>query len=183
MCRSRYEVQLSVSVVSVISSSMRYQYHSNWYLMCSSFPWPVILFVGVGLLVWLLKKNKTKQDWSFNYTFLYIDNIASLHNCLFGEYVDRIYPFQLGIKDITYTARSASFVDLHIEADRVRSCKKQTVYDKVDAFNFPIVNWPCIWKICVSVDTIFQSLWLLSWFPWQRVDVTKETTEPRVPGG
>ena len=122
-----------------VGQGMKYSYLFLWYplfqaqwdsnviqigIWCAPLlPWPVILFVGGGLLVWLLKKNKTKQDWSFNYTFLYIDNIVSLHNCLFGEYGDRIYPFQLlGIKDITYAARSASLVDLHIEADRVRSC-------------------------------------------------------------
>ena len=41
----------------------------------------------------------------------------------------------------------------------------------------------CIWSIHLSVDTIFQSLWFLSGFPWQRVAPNKEATEPRVPLG
>ena len=41
----------------------------------------------------------------------------------------------------------------------------------------------CIWSIYFSDDTIFQSLWFLSGFPWSRVSANKEATEPRVPFG
>ena len=33
----------------------------------------------------------------------------------FGYYVDHIYSIELKIKDTTYKARSASYLDLHIE--------------------------------------------------------------------
>jgi hypothetical protein len=36
----------------------------------------------------------------------------------------------------------------------------------------------CIWSIYLSVDTIFQSLWFLSEFPWKRVAANKDATEP-----
>jgi hypothetical protein len=41
----------------------------------------------------------------------------------------------------------------------------------------------CIWSIYLSVDTIFQSLRLLSEFSLYRVVANMETTEPRVPIG
>ena len=41
----------------------------------------------------------------------------------------------------------------------------------------------CIWSIYLSVDTIFQRLWLLSWVPWWRIAANKEASEPRVPVG
>ena len=63
----------------------------------------------------LLKKNKTKLARSFNFTFCYIDDVLSLHNSRFGEFVDRIYPIELEIKDTTDTDRSASYLDLHLE--------------------------------------------------------------------
>ena len=32
----------------------------------------------------------------------------------------------------------------------------------------------CIWNIYLSFDTIFQSLWFLSWFPWLMVLLTRK---------
>ena len=53
----------------------------------------------------LLKKNENKLARSFNFTFRYIDNVLSLNNSRFGEFVDRIYPIELEIKDTTDTDR------------------------------------------------------------------------------
>ena len=36
---------------------------------------------------------------------------------MFGDFVDRIYPIELEIKDTTDTDRSASYLDLHLESD------------------------------------------------------------------
>ena len=61
---------------------------------------------------WLLKKNKKKLVRSFNFTFRYIDDVLSLNNSRFGDFVDRIYPIELEIKQIgllhtlTYTSKS-----------------------------------------------------------------------------
>jgi hypothetical protein len=44
--------------------------------------------------------------WSFNLAFRYIEDVLSLNNCMFGDFVDRIYPIQLEIKDNKYTDRS-----------------------------------------------------------------------------
>ena len=123
--------------------------------------------------------------------FRYIDDVLSINNSRFGDFVDRIYPIELEIKDTTYTHRSASYLDLHLEIDsegrlRTKRCGKR------DDFNFPIVNFPficsnippasCIWSIYLSDDTIFQSLWFLS-RSRSRVSANKEATEPRVPFG
>ena len=56
----------------------------------------------------LLKKNEKKLSRSFNIAFQYIDDVLSLNNSSFGDFVDRIYPIELEIKDTTYTDRSAS---------------------------------------------------------------------------
>ena len=86
----------------------------------------------------LLKKNEKKLARSFNFTFRYIDDVLSLNNSRFGDFVDRIYPIELEIKDTTDTDRSASYLDLHLEIDsegrlRTKLCD-----------NFPIVNFPFI---------------------------------------
>ena len=51
-----------------------------------------------------LKKNEKKLARFFNLTFRYIDDVLSLNNSRFGEFVDRIYPIELEIKDTTDTS-------------------------------------------------------------------------------
>ena len=65
----------------------------------------------------ILKKNEKKLAWSFNFTFRYIDDVLSLNNFRFGDFVDRIYHIELAIKDTTDTDTSASYLDLHLEID------------------------------------------------------------------
>ena len=91
----------------------------------------------------LLEKSEKKLARSFNFKFRYIDDILSLNNSRFGDFVDRIYPFELEIKDTTDTVRSASYLDLHLEIDSERWLGTKR-YDKRDDFNLPIVNFPFI---------------------------------------
>ena len=140
----------------------------------------------------LLKNNEKKPARSFNFTFRYIDDVLSLNNSWFGEFVDRIYPLELKVKDTTYIDKSASYLDLHIEIDSEGRLRTKD-YDKRDDFNFLIVNFPFICSnipaapaygvYIAQFHTIFQSLWFLSGFPWLMVAANKEATEPRVPLG
>jgi hypothetical protein len=52
---------------------------------------------------------------ALKFTFRYIDDVLSLNKSRFGDFVDRMYPIELKIKDITYTDRSASYLDIHLE--------------------------------------------------------------------
>ena len=91
----------------------------------------------------LLKKTEKKLARSFNFTFRYIDDVLSLINSNFDNFVDHIYTIELERKDNTYTYRSASYIDLHLEIDsegRLRT----NLYDKRDDFYFPIVNFSFI---------------------------------------
>ena len=65
----------------------------------------------------LLKKTEQKLARSSNFTFRYIDDVLSLNYSKFGEFVDRIYPIEPEIKDITDTEIAASYLDLHLEID------------------------------------------------------------------
>ena len=49
----------------------------------------------------------------------------------------------LEIKDITDTARSASYLDLHLEIDN-EGWLRMKLYDKRDDLNLPIVTFPFI---------------------------------------
>jgi hypothetical protein len=41
------------------------------------------------------KKNEKKIARAFNFMVFYIDDVLSLNNSMFGDFVDRIYPIQL----------------------------------------------------------------------------------------
>ena len=97
----------------------------------------------VDFIQWLLKKNEKKLARSFNFKFRYIDDVLSLNNSRFGDFVDRIYPIELEIKDTTHTYTSASYLDLHLEIDSEERLRTK-LYDKRDDFNFPIVNFSFI---------------------------------------
>ena len=82
----------------------------------------------------LLKKNEKKLARSFNFTFRYIDDVLSLNNSRFGDFVDRIYPIEFEIKNTTDTDRSASYINLHLEIDS-RGRLRRKRYNK----NFPFI--------------------------------------------
>ena len=47
-----------------------------------------------------------------------MEDVLSLNNSKFGDFVNRFYPTELEIKDTTDTATSASYLDLqHIDVD------------------------------------------------------------------
>ena len=72
-----------------------------------------------------------------------IQMVYSLNNSKFSEFVDCIYPNELDIKDTTDTAKSASYLDLHLQIENDGRLKTR-LYDKRDDFSFPIVNFPFI---------------------------------------
>jgi hypothetical protein len=45
----------------------------------------------------LLKKNEKKQARTFNFRFRYLDDVLSLNNSRFDDFVDRIYPNDINI--------------------------------------------------------------------------------------
>ena len=111
----------------------------------------------------LLKKNEKKLARSFNITFRYIDDVLSLSNSRLGDFVDRIYPIELEIKDSSDSE------------GRLRT----KFYDKRDDFYFPIVNFPFIcsniptygvyisqlvryFRVCGSYQDFLDTGWLLT---------------------
>jgi hypothetical protein len=59
--------------------------------------------------------NKGKLAHTFNYSYRYIDNVLSLNNSRFGDYLHRIYPNEIEVKNTTYTQKSTSYLDIHLE--------------------------------------------------------------------
>ena len=76
----------------------------------------------------------------FNFTYRYIDDVLSLKNTKFAEYLEFIYPCEFEIKETTETAASTSYLDCYLYIDNGKLTTR--LYDKRDDFDFPIVNFP-----------------------------------------
>ena len=92
----------------------------------------------------LLKRKEKKLARSFNFMFRYIDDVLSLNNSRLGDFVHRVYPIELEMKDTTHTDKSASYLDLQLEIDDEGRLGRKH-YDKRDDFNLPIVNFPFVY--------------------------------------
>ena len=88
----------------------------------------------------LLRDNNKKQAVSFNHTFRYIDDVLSINNHNFHNYVHLIHPDELGIKDTTESDKSASYLDILLNIDS-NGRLITSLYDKRNYFNFTIVNF------------------------------------------
>ena len=85
----------------------------------------------------LLSTGKKKIAPQFNFTYRYIDDVLSINNPDFENYLGQMYPAELEIKDTTESNTSASYLDLplSIESD---GQLRISLYDKRDDFNFHI---------------------------------------------
>jgi len=62
------------------------------------------------LIQWLLKKHENKLARIFNFAYHYTDDVLSLNNSRFCDFVDCIHPIELEIKYTTDITRSASYL-------------------------------------------------------------------------
>ena len=80
----------------------------------------------------LIKSGKRHLAKSFCFTFRYIDDVLSINNPTFGDYINIIYP------DADH---HASYLDLLLKYDNFHHLQVK-LYDQRDDFNFDIVNFP-----------------------------------------
>ena len=77
----------------------------------------------------------------FNFTYRYIDDVLSINNPDFENYLGQVYPPELEIKDTTESNTSASYLDLLLSIARDGQLHT-SLYDKRDDFNFHFTNFP-----------------------------------------
>ena len=91
--------------------------------------------------MWILKNSKELLASQFNFTYRYIDDVLSINNPDFENYLGQMYPPELEIKDTTESNTSASYLDLLLSIGRDGQLHT-SLYDKRDDFNFHITNFP-----------------------------------------
>ena len=89
----------------------------------------------------LLSTGKKHLASRFNLTYRYINDVLSINNPEFENYLGQIYPAELEIKDTTESTTSASNLDLLLSIGRDGQLHT-SIYDKRDDFNFHITNFP-----------------------------------------
>jgi hypothetical protein len=87
----------------------------------------------------LVKDKKIREAKAFNFTYRYIDDVLSINNSRFAEFLPLIYPPELEVKETTDTASSASFLDFEFDDSGQLSTK---IHNKRDDFNFIIIIFP-----------------------------------------
>ena len=89
----------------------------------------------------LLSNGRKKLASQFNFTYRYIDDVLSINNPDFENYLGQMYPTELEIKDTTESNTSASYLDLLLSIESYGKLRT-SLYDKRDDFNFHITNFP-----------------------------------------
>ena len=88
----------------------------------------------------LVKDKKIHEARAFNFTYKYIDNVLSINNPRFEEFLPLIYPPELEIKETTNTASSSTFLELYLEFNDSGQLSIK-IYDKRDDFISKIKNF------------------------------------------
>ena len=89
----------------------------------------------------LLPTGMIRLASQFNFTYRYIDDVLSVNNPDFENYLGQMYRHELEIKDKTESNTSASYLDLLLLIDRDGKLHTSH-YDKRVDFHFHITNFP-----------------------------------------
>jgi hypothetical protein len=109
--------------------------------LCPSSSRLIFILIWVGVSSKFVKDKKIHEARAFYFTYRYIDDVLSINNSRFAEFLPLIYPPELEVKETTDTTSSASFLDLYLEFDDSGQLSTN-IYDKRDDFNFKIINFP-----------------------------------------
>ena len=89
----------------------------------------------------LIKEGKRKIAKKFNPSYRYINDLVSLNNKRFKEFISDFYPKELTISETKESTSVASYLDLLFTRDKSNNITTK-LFDKRDAFGFHIVNFP-----------------------------------------
>ena len=111
----------------------------------------------------LLSTGKKHLASRFNLTYRYIDDVLSINNPEFQNYLCQMYPAELEIKDTTESTTSASYLDLLLSIGR-DDLPNTSIYDKRDDFNFHITNFPFLSSNIPSLQAYDVFISQLIWY-------------------
>ena len=89
----------------------------------------------------LLSTGRKQLASRFNFIYRYIDDVLSINNQEFENFLGHMYPVELEIKNTTESNTSTSYLDLLLLIGRDGQLHT-SIYDKREDFNFVITNFP-----------------------------------------
>ena len=89
----------------------------------------------------MLSTGRKRLASQFNFTYRYIDDVLSINNPDFENYLGQMYPPELEIKDTTESNTSASYLDLLLSIGWDGQLHT-SLYNKRDDFNLHITKLP-----------------------------------------
>ncbi|KAK3095551.1 hypothetical protein FSP39_016026 [Pinctada imbricata] len=102
----------------------------------------IFLYLYEAELIYsVVSEGKKFLASDFNFTYRYIDDLLSINNLKFTDYLSSIYPSELEVKETTETNDSASYLDIMLSYD-TDGHMNTSLYDKRDDFNISITNVP-----------------------------------------
>ena len=111
--------------------------HKLWVLLADIF----LYSCEADFLQSLLSTGRKRLASYFNFTYRYIDDVLSINNPDFENYLGQMYPPELEIKDTTESNTSASYLDLLLSIGRDGQLHT-SLSEKCDDFNLHITNFP-----------------------------------------
>ena len=94
-------------------------------------------------MVKTMKHDITKAI-QFSNTFRYIDDLFSINNVDFGNYISAIYPPELQLTDTSTSSTEVCYLDTHIKTGDTTTPFRISIYDKRDDFTFWTATFPPI---------------------------------------
>ena len=115
--------------------------HSHGHKLCPSLSRLISVPIRSGIHTVVAPGRRKRLASQFNFTYRYIDDVLSINNPDFKNYLGQMYHLELEMKDTTESNTSASYLDLLLSIGRDGQLRT-SLYDKRDNFNFHITNFP-----------------------------------------
>ena len=88
------------------------------------------------------KKQDITKAIQFSNTFRYIDDLFSINNMDFGNYISAIYLSELQLTATSTSSTEVCYLDTNMKTGSANTPFRISIYDKRDDFTFRIVNFP-----------------------------------------
>ena len=105
-----------------------------------------------------MKQDITKAI-QFSNTFRYSDDLFSINNVDFGNYISAIYPSELQLMDTPTSSTEVCYLDTNMKTGSTNTPFRISIYNKRDDLTFRIVNFPHLdsnipanpaYSVCIS---------------------------------
>ena len=138
---------------------------------CAPLSADLFLYSYMKQNIYSVSSQPEGNSWHLGSTYRYIDDVLSINNPEFKNYLSQMYPVELEIKDATESNTSVSYLDLRLTIGRDGQLHT-SIYDKRDDFNFHITNVPFLSSNIPVSPAYGAFISLLVWMLYSAGDAT-----------